>query len=128
MFAIYVTFIADGYADAERPVTYAPGDMRQEGTAYWYSLRHAEVTCPRCDPDEPDDECHACGGSGVAEGEGFEVWRYLFDTEEAADEVYARIMDAGDGYERAAVVLPLTGTLVVEWEPDYRETTIPDLT
>lgn len=119
MYAIYASFITDGYADAERPVTYAPGDMRQEGTAYWYSLRHAEVTCPRCDPDEPDDDCPACGGSGHVYGEPFEVVRYLFDTEEAADEVYARIMDAGDGYERAAVLARYAGVTVLEWTPYY---------
>lgn len=119
MFAIYVTFIADGSADAEPPTTYYPGEMSEEGAAYWYSLRHSEVNCPRCDPDEPDDGCPACGGSGVAEGEGFEVWRYLFDTEEAADEVYARIMDAGDGYERAAVLAHYAGVTVLEWSPDY---------
>ena len=119
MFAIYVTFIADGYADAERPTTYEPGEMPEEGTTYWYSLRHAEVTCLRCDPDEPDDDCPACGGSGVAEGEPFEVWRFLFATEGDADKVYARIQEAGDGYKRGDVVLPLAGTLVAEWEPDY---------
>lgn len=138
---IYACFIGDGYAEVERPTD---GTGPEEGASYWYTPRNAEVGCPSCgqegtfsytgaDGKERERPCRTCEGSGLVTGEPFTVTRYTFATEAAALACYARVEDAGDGYERAGVLAlasndadgqharpeGATSVDVVTWEPEH---------